>query len=115
VRAEVEATTWQTDQVTDRHRDPNVTVRPTEAEKTSAGELLAKKGWSIQGFLLACVRGLLHDPRRWIAMAEPYWRPDKPKGRPRKGTSVPEVESTSSGADGESADDLVSEPFEDPA
>lgn len=103
----MEATTWQTDQVADRHRDPAVTVRPTDAEKAGAAQVLRAKGWSIQGFLLACVRGLLHDPRRWIALAEPHWRPDKPKGRPRKAEPAETADIT--------GHELVSEPFEDPA
>ena len=95
----MEATTWHTDQVADRHRDPTVTVRPTEEEKTSAAELLHADGWTVQAFLLACLRGFLANPKKWLKAAEPYRPPEKPIGRPRK----------------QPAGELVAEPFEDPA
>lgn len=109
--AEVEATTCETDQVADRHRDPNVTVRPTEAEKTGAAEVLRAEGWTIQSFLLACLRGFLDNPKRWLRAAEPYRPPEKPIGRPRKRDAGAQADIASDDVAGE----LVRERFEEPA
>lgn len=80
----MEATTWQTDQVPDRHRDPTVTVRPTEDVKNTASAVLGAHGWTIQAYLLACMSELLADPRRRIAEVEPYKPEPKQFGRPPK-------------------------------
>jgi len=81
----VEATTWQTDQMPDRHRDPTVTIRPTADIKTQAAAVLNTHGWSI----LAALHQLLANPDRRIVDVEPYRPPPKPIGRPRKRGKAP--------------------------
>jgi hypothetical protein len=97
----VEATTCHTDQVPDRHRDPTVTVRPTEQTKDAVIQLLAEHGLTLQVFVLACLAELLAEPERRLREVGPYVPEPKKKGRPPK----PEAEP---------AHELEREPFEPP-
>lgn len=80
----MEATTWQADQVPDRHRDPTVTVRPSKQVKTQASAVLGEHNLTIQAYLLACLAELLADPERRLREIGPYVPPPKPTGRPPK-------------------------------
>jgi hypothetical protein len=76
--------TWQTDQVPDRHRDPTVTVRPTQTVKDTADEQLRERGWTVGDALHAALLWLLDDPQR-LSELERFRPAPKPQGRPPKG------------------------------
>ncbi len=75
--------TCQTDHVADRHRDPTVSVRPTEQVKADAEKALGERGWTLGEALHAALLWLLADPRR-LKQLERYRPAPKAKGRPPK-------------------------------
>ncbi|MFF0378642.1 hypothetical protein [Actinoplanes missouriensis] len=65
----------------DRHRDPTVSVRPSQGDKDAAVEALGARGWTLGDALHAALLWLLDDPRR-LAELERFRPPPKAKGRP---------------------------------
>ena len=80
----MEATTCQTDQMPDRHRDPTVTARPTQAVKDAVGETLEARGWTVAEAVIAALSWILNDPDRAVAQLAPFRPPPKKSGRPPK-------------------------------
>lgn len=80
----MEATTCETLQVPDRHRDPTVTVRPAQQVKDDVTAVLDRANLTIQAYLLACLGELLADPDRRVREVKPYVPPPKKTGRPPK-------------------------------
>lgn len=87
--------------MTDRHKDqgPDVYVRGPVPEKADAQRILAAENLQLKGFVIACLRALIADPKRFLKQLERHWPEAKHAGRPPKPPAV----------------ELVSEPFEDPA
>jgi hypothetical protein len=65
-----------------QHKIKGTTVRPEPAEVEAAKPHL--DGRSIETLLRATLRALKAEPDRVLATLEPYWPPEKPRGRPRK-------------------------------
>jgi hypothetical protein len=80
----VEATTWQTDQVPDRHRDPTVTARPSQEVKDAVTDSLAEHGWTVAEAVIAALAWIVSDPAKALAQLSPHRPPPKKPGRPRK-------------------------------
>lgn len=80
----MEPTTWQTDQVPDRHRDPSVTVRPSQQTKGAAEAALAEHGWTLREALLAAVSWILNDTAAALAQLARFRPEPKKTGRPPK-------------------------------
>lgn len=85
----MEPTTWQTDQMPDRHRDPSVTVRPSQQSKDAAEAALAEHGWKLREALLAAVSWILANPAAALAQLAPFRPAPKPTGRPKKPPGQP--------------------------
>ncbi len=77
--------TCQTGEVPDRHRNPTVSVRPTEQVKADAEAAFREHGWTLGDALHAALLWLLDDPRR-LKQLERYRPAPKTKGRPPKRT-----------------------------
>ena len=81
--------TWQTVIVTegvkdpDRHKNPGVLGRPTPELREQAQTVLEGHGWTMNGFLVACLALLVRDPQALLAQLEPF-RPPYKRGRPPK-------------------------------
>jgi hypothetical protein len=65
-----------------QHKLKGTTVRPEPEELDAAKPHL--NGRSVETLLRASLRALAADPERTLAALEPYWPPEKPRGRPRK-------------------------------
>jgi hypothetical protein len=92
--------------VTDRHRDPKVPARLSAEDLEAGREVLGTGGRTIQDFVVACFRLLRTNPRALLALLDGHWPTEAEKqrkrGRPPKDQA-------------EAGDELVSEPFEEPA
>lgn len=80
----MEATTWQTDPMSDRHRDPGVTARPPQEVKDAATNALAAQGWTVSDAVIAALAWIISDPASALAQLSPHRPPPKKTGRPRK-------------------------------
>lgn len=80
----MEATTCETLQVPDRHRDPTVTARPTQEVKDAATTALGEQGWTVGEALVATLSWILSDPASAVSQLAPFRPPPKRTGRPPK-------------------------------
>lgn len=70
-----------------RHELVTRTYRPEQAEVDAARAHLPD-GRTMDAYLRGCLRRLAAEPDRVLAELEPYWPPEKPRGRPRKTTKT---------------------------
>lgn len=84
----------------DRHRDPQLNVRPPTELRTDAQQLLEDRGLEMKGFVVACLTALTADPDQVLEWLRPHWPAPKPRGRPPKAAdSTHEPEPQSEGHD----------------
>lgn len=82
--------TWHTDRVTDglkdpdRHENPGVLARPSPELRDEVRELLKRKGWTMNHFLIACLVLLTKNPDAMLERLNEFRPPPPRKGRPKK-------------------------------
>lgn len=77
--------------MTDRHRDPGLTVRPPAALKTDAQRELTARNRETKAFVVACLNALVADPDGFLEQLAGHWPAETPRGRPPK-TAPPPAE-----------------------
>lgn len=78
--------------VSSQHADKRVlTVRPPEADLAAAREVLTEQRLDMRAFVTASLRALVADPQGTVARLEPFWPPEKPRGRPRLDPTRPDT------------------------
>lgn len=76
--------------VPNQHADrKSLAVRPPEADLTAARAVFKTEGWDARAFITACLRALVSERGRMLALITPYRPPPKPLGRPRKAAPDP--------------------------
>ncbi len=66
------------------HKDQSHSTRVPPEIGDAAGRLLEDRGWTVFGFLRACLNAVTKDPDKVLALVEPYQLAKKSRGRPRK-------------------------------
>ncbi|WJV51751.1 hypothetical protein [Streptomyces flavofungini] len=74
--------------MSDRHRNPPLTVRPPAALKADAQKKLKDRNRETQAFVIACLNALAADPDGFLDRLAEHWPKDTPRGRPRR-TAAP--------------------------
>lgn len=70
--------------VSSQHRDEPLNVRPPNEDRKAAHAALGERGKDMTGFITACLRALVRDPDRLLALLAPHWPAPKARGRPRR-------------------------------
>jgi len=65
----------------DRHRFPGVLARPDPATRNAAREVLDARGWTLNEFLVACLRLVATNPDAMLRRLADF-RPQAQRGRP---------------------------------
>lgn len=66
-----------------RSQRTNVFVRGPVDEKEPAQQLLRAERRQLKGFVIACLRALLADPKGFLAGLEGHWPEERKPGRPK--------------------------------
>lgn len=67
-----------------QHRDPPLNVRPANADRLAAAAVLKANGKDMTGFVGACLRAIVANPKGFLAALDKYWPEKRERGRPPK-------------------------------